>query len=257
MPNYTVKTPNFSYILHVTEKKSPFHTIEFLVGEKDKPCLDASIFLPGIDERLKDVTQIATLHKIDALEQCALQWDEEKSFGTELLYSFIDILSSNFPHVKTIKLSDASYIPCNRRDDTLDLLSYSIALYGKSWYELKAGAYLPLAKYRTIYAKDVKNYIDPSTKAKTPFTDIFGQMIGNTFAREYMGHDISTYETMYEKANTFPEFFQNLSKKIPKRSRCKFFKGWLEFFMNGRVYIGRDWYIDIRNNDVLKNASKG
>lgn len=252
MPNYTVKTPNFSYILSVTEKKSPFHTIEFVVGEKSKPCLEASIFLPDIDEQFKDLAEIATLQKIDALEQCALKWDEEKSFGTELLYSFIEILSSNYPHVKTIKLSDASYIPCNRRDDTLDLLTYSIALYGKTWYELKAGAYLPFATHRTMYEKEVQKYIDPLTKTKTPFTDIFGQMIGNTFTRDYMGNDFSTYETMYTNAHTFPEFFLRLSKKIPKKLRCKFFKGWLEFFINGYVHIGRDWYIDIQNNEILK-----
>lgn len=254
MPEYSVTTPNFSYILQVSEKHTPFHTIEFLVGDAHSPCLSASIFLPGIDERFADIVEIATLHKIDALERCALEWNETKSFGTELLYSFLHILSANFSHIHTIKLSDASYIPCNRgENDTLDLLTYSIALYGKSWYEQKAGTYLSIPKIQTQYEKDIQHYMNPLTKTNTPFNDVFGKILSNTYAREFVGNDIPLYESLYNQSSTFSEFFQKLSKRVPVKDKCTFFKGWLESFLGERVHVGRNWLIDLQSNEILQN----
>jgi hypothetical protein len=251
MFNYHVKTPNFSYTLQVKEKHSPFHTIEFLVGTNDQPCLEASLFLLDNDDALKSILNICTLHKIDAIEKCALEFKEDKSFGTELLYSFINIIKSNFPHITIIKLSDASYIPCNRKDDTLDLLTYSIAIHGKTWYELKSGAYLPTVQQNELYKNTVSKFTDPKTKLNIPFNEILSHMVSTGFTREYIGDDIQMYEYLYNSANTLPEFFSMLSKKIPKTLRCKFFKGWLEYFVGLHVFIGRDWLIDIKNNTLL------
>jgi hypothetical protein len=253
---YHVKTPNFSYILHVKEKTSPFHTIEFTVGESQKPCLDASLFLPDNDSRVQSIINTCTLHKIDAIEQCALEYDQDKSFGTELLYSFINIVTVNFPHINTIKLSDASYIPCNRDDgDTLDLLTYSIALYGQTWYEIKAGARLPPGKLRDLYESNIKTFIDPKTKSNISFSELLSHMLSTSIGREVIGNDILAYEIIYEEKKTLPDFFTALSKKIPKHMKCKFFKGWLEYFIGLHVYVGRDWLIDIRENSVLQNLN--
>lgn len=255
--DYHVKTPHFSYILHVKESTSPFHTKEFIVGsDRHKPCLEASLFFPDNDDRVKSIIHICTLHKIDALEQCALELNKENSFGTELLYSFINIIKVNFPHITIIKLSDASYIPCNREhDDTLDLLTYSIALYGKTWYEMKADAYLPSEKQRKLYKENIESFSDPDTKSKIPFSEILGHMLSSTFVRDYISGDIDTYESLYSQTNTLPEFFLALSKKIPKELKCKFFKGWLEYFIGLHVFIGRDWLIDIKSNSILSNIN--
>lgn len=256
MAAYHVKTPNFSYILNIKEQTSPFHTIEFTVGESQKPCLEASLFLPDNDSRVQSIINTCTLHKIDAIERCALEYDEDKSFGTELLYSFINIVTANYPHITTIKLDDASYIPCNRADgDTLDLLTYSIALYGKTWYEIKAGARLPSEAQRDLYKENIKEFIDPKTKSNIPFSEMLSHMLSTSIGREFIGNDIPTYETMYERSKTLPEFFTALSKKIPKHMKCKFFKGWLEYFIGLHVFIGRDWLINIRENSVLQNLN--
>jgi len=255
MQTYEVKTPHFSYTLHVSEKKTPFHTLDFVVGTAPNTCLTASIFLPDIDTRFIDLIDTCTLHTIDALEECAIKWDEEKSFGTELLYSFISILSANFPHITSIKLHDASYIPCKpHKLDTLDLITYSIALYGKTWYEQKAGAHLFLKKHQIQYETDIANYKHPFTKAKLSFLDMYKRMIINTYTRDIIGSDIKKYEELYDTSDTFPLFFKKLSKDILEENKCKFFKDWLESFVAEYVHIHREWLIPLKVNETLKSV---
>jgi hypothetical protein len=255
MQKYKVKTPHFVYALNVLEKKTPFHTIDFSVGKEPNVCLTASIFLPDIDKSLMDMVDTCTLHTIDALEECAMKWDEKESFGTELLYSFISILSANFPHITKIKLQDASYIPCKpHKKDTLDLITYSIALYGKTWYEQKAAAHLSLKKHQDQYEKEIENYIKPSAKVKIPFLDIYKQMITNTYARDLIGSDIKKYEEFYNTSDTLPIFFKKLSKQIPQENKCKFFKDWLESFIATYVHIHREWIIPFKLNKTLETV---
>lgn len=255
--NYTVKTPHYKYTLNVTKKESTNNTsMNFFIGDNsNKTCLKASLFLPeDIDERLKNVSHICALHKIDALEECALDFDNDHSFGIELLYSFISILKSNFKHITQLHLADMSYIPCNRAEnDTLDLLTYSIALYGASWYEQKAGAYILHEKYRKEYRDDIKNYILPSTKVSLDYNTLYTLISKNKEALEFINGNPELYETMYANSKTFPEFFRKMSNTIPKADKCKIFKDWLEGFIETYVTIHRDWCIDI-NNTVLNNV---
>jgi hypothetical protein len=260
MQSYTVRTPNFVYILHVTERDGPIHKLDFRVGDS-QPCLEGSLLFPDVDPRLSHLVHIASLHKIDALEQCALEYASDKSFGTELLYSFLNILRANFPHIREVRLADSSYIPCNRKtQDNLDLLTYSIALYGKTWYEMRVNARLPKKEYQVKYEEEIANYIHPSTKASIPFSHILGDIaLGNSFAHDYITNTIETYETMYNDSNTFPDFFKKLSNSIPREQRCRFFKGWLEYFIGSYISISRDWVIDIDHpilNNILHTKSR-
>ncbi len=254
-PKYYVKTPHFSYVLHTEPIKSVLNGILLYVGNKENPCLEATVYFPGGDDRLNYLTDEALLSKIDAIEQCALDYDNDESFGSELLFSFINMVKANYKHIKRIRLHDASYIPCNRATgDTLDLLTYSIALYGKTWYESKTGAY-PVGneKVRKLYEESINHFISPELKQITPFAKIYHD-VGAHYARKIIDGSLSTYENMYNSSKTFPEFFKALSKTIPKHDKCKFFKGWLELFVGNYVSFPRDWIIDIESNPVLGNV---
>jgi hypothetical protein len=255
-PPYIVKTPHFSYILNMEQKHSTLNPILFRVGDEKFPCLEATVFMPGGDERLADLVDEAILSKIDAIEQCALEYDDEHSFGTELLFSFINLLKSSYKHVKRLRLHDASYIPCNRSSgETLDLLTYSIATQGKTWYEMKAGAYPdPNVKSSKTYNDEITNFISPEFKHSIPFIKLYSHIAGNNYAKNIIDDSFASYESMYNFANTFPDFFRSLSKAVPKQEKCKFFKGWLEYFVADYVTYPRDWIIDIDNNPTLGNV---
>lgn len=254
---YTVKTPHFIYTLRVEEQLEPFHALKFFVGSLEKPCLEASLYLKDIDPRFADVVHICTLYKIDALQECAIESSDEHSFGTELLYSFLSIIRTNFSHITEMRLTDASYLPCNRTTcDTLDMLTYSIALYGKTWYELKTNAHIRGYPQHNMYYDSVKTYMSPATKFDIPFSQLLKHiMIHNPDTSTKFHNNLSEYETMYNTSATFPEFFRKLSKTVPKDQKCKFFKAWLESFIEKHVHrIVREWTIDLHDNDILKNV---
>ena len=250
---YNVKTQNFTFVLKVQDFPTPVPKRMFFVGDSKGPCLEASVFMPNANPVFKPHECI--LHQIDVLKECVLQGDVEKaSFGTELLYAFINILKSNCPHITQIALTDSSNIPCIRHKDMLDLLSYNIALYGKSWYEMKAGALLSSPAKQSIYETEILNYINPNTKNKFAFDDLFRVVIQhNRFATAHIENNKPHYMKMYESTNTFPEFFKTLKSEIDKQDICKFFKEWMFVWVKQFVHIERDWVIPILINDTLGN----
>jgi hypothetical protein len=230
----------------------PDHKRKFYIGDDTGLCLEASVFMPGVNPMYEP--HICILHKIDALEECAIKDSGEKnaSLGTEVLYAFISILRSNYPHVNKIKLTDTSYIPCNRRNgDTLDLLTYNIALYGQTWYEMKAGAYLPSATKRATYEKDIGVYMKLTTNNYSFDTLYRAINRHNQYAAHKIYQNIETYRAMYTDSKTVPEFLGKLKNTIDPSDKCKFFKGWLEAWLNDFVHIERNWTINIDENPIL------
>ena len=255
--SYIVKTPNYKFVLNVTETMAPVHAKKYIVGDTKTPCLEASVYMPDIDPSLLKFISNASLYKIDALERCALEEPESgnHSFGTELLFAFINIVKANHPYVKTITLSDSSYIPCNRSShDTLDLLTYSIALYGKTWYESKVGAYLESPKDQERYDREIKEYMSEETKSQTNFEELWKSIMKNDFAVQTMYPEFSRYKDMYDSSKTFSAFFISLNTHIPEDQKCRFYKDWLEGFIDSRIVIKRNWKFNIDDNLILGNV---
>ena len=254
---YVVKTPKFKYILKIREIVYPIHKLNYLVGEERGPCLEASVYMPDIDERFQYLISEAHLYRIDALKECMIDSHEDThaSFGTELFYSFLNILKVNHPYVTTVSLQDSSYLPCSR-DDTyiLDLLTYSIACYGKTWYELKANAYLESEKDQTRYNQEISKYMTSVPKDTLQFERFLDKMRKNDFTIEKVYPHLSQLQTVYETAASFPEVFQYLNTLVTKTDKCKFYKVWLEQFIGSFITIKRDWKINITENAILGNV---
>ncbi len=256
-PNITyleLHTPHYKFQMKITKKEDTHTRYYFIVGDDKRPCLEGIITLENksLNSRYNIYNDTAKLIKLDALEECSVEDINQEylntySFGKEMLDAVVFFINSQFPSIKTIRLNDTSYMPCKRdTGDTLDLLTYSIALYKKTWYEERTNAYiLPKEKHEN-YRKQVEEYASKHTKDETTFYHIYHIITDNNiFAADIIRTKMQLYEKMYEESETFPDFFQRLSKTIKREEKCRFFKGWLESFIHNKITVTREWNFDI------------
>lgn len=259
---YTVrKTANYEYELHFALKASRngYTSAHMYVGDPKNPCLSISLnLMDSLANNRFDASEfsIAYLNKIKSMKECILSGtDSTSSFAKEIMHDAFHVLRMNYPHIHHIKLTDSSFIPCGE-NDTLDLLHYSVALYGKTWYELNYDAYFVPRDAFIEYKCKVYEYSKKETKPKwTEFIRLIYTSL-NPFARDYFDENTITIKDMYELSTTYPEFFRKLSDSVPRPDKCTFFRGWLESFIETFVIIPRTWYIDLYNVSV-KSKRKG
>ena len=259
-------TSHYNFELVLKETRTPLHMFSYIVGNKDKPCLEGNIILENTsnNNRFDSMENTATLIKIDALQECSLndindEYMEKYSFGTELLDSLIFFINSQFPSIMSMSLNDASYIPCIREsNDTLDLLIYSIALYKKTWYENKLNAYIkPKEKYNT-YRKQVELYGSKETKQSLDFIDIYKLVQhASEFTKNIFNTRYEEFESIFKKTETLPDFFKSISNRIERNKKCRFFKDWLERFITSYIHIERTWYFDLFPKIEIFDDKKG
>ena len=255
----------------------------FLVGDTTDPCLSMSIQTEEYRNVFgKKFTETAHLMNIKNLRDCLYdevpdEIYERGSFhgvldtprgatlsqigselrARELLDSVIEYTRTNYPYVKRFKLSDKSYIPCGD-NDTNDLLTYSIALYGKTWYEMKYNAYMEPPGLFSIYRTEVTKYCSKETKSKITW-DVFMNkyiLLGLPFVIEKIGNNYAHYERMFNSSDTFPDFFVKLNKEVEKKDKCIFFKFWLEQFIASQIRIHREWFINLHQSRQIGGKRK-
>lgn len=257
-----VKTEHYEFKLTISYDPA-IHTVTFLVGDETNPCLQVLINIPAQpgdvkNERFRDMfdssSHMATLSHVKGLTECARNEITENylashSFGLELIQAAVFLIGKLFPFVKKIRLNDSSHIPCGGHafNDTVDLLIYSIALYGKTWYEKKFNAYID---YPTIYARykdQIANYTSKEMKNSITFLSIANliQSRGSNYAKLQLRSQYDTWRHMFETSDTLPAFFIQLMSTIPRNEKCKFLKGWIEPFIDSKVTIFRDWVFDM------------
>ena len=269
MSAYTIircTTPHYKFDMHVKETLNRLRTFSFRVGDLAKPCLDGVITLENLtkNDRLNGMKNTATLGQIEALMECSLdeitaEYMEQYSFGSELLDAILFFIHQQFETIDRVRLTDTSYIPCIRdASETLDLLTYSIALYGKTWYEQKKNAHLEPVEKHMRYRQQVEEYMSVDKKTNMTWDEMHHLMqIGTNYTKDMLEHHDAEYKSMFNGSPTLPDFFKTLSKTIPRKDKCKFFKKWLENFIMAHVMIERIWYIDLYPKmEVIQIQSK-
>lgn len=252
----TVLRNHFSFIMTITETKhSAFDSYTFEIGKDPTPCLKLYVIIPNSnDEHIIAASTTANLLNLETLLECSLEdinenYMRKHGFATEILATVDHIVKTHFPHVKYIDLYDASYMPCNRAiDERLDLLTYSVALYGKTWYEIKCKAYPKNPASRNKYKTQMANYISPGFKSKFEADKFLLENITlkpNTYAQIFLQTKYEEIKASFQKANTFPEFFKSLRDMIPQDKKCRFFDRWLKSFIEEYVKIDRTWQYDV------------
>ena len=258
-----VKTNHYEFPMTFKELHTP-HMFRFRVGEEMHPCLEFNVMMPDVPEYFQKDIYTVFLGKVDTLESCISneitnEYMEKYSLGKELIGVVIKTIKKHFKYVKNIELKDASYIPCNRaHNESLDLLTYSIALYGETWYEKTFGA-RPAYDYEDYRAK-VTKYMSPDFKKSIDFKQLLLIIIktNNDYARELIYSNFEYYEDLYNKMNTLPDFFRKIAKEVDKKDKCKLFKSWLEYFIKDKIFNGRHidqkWVISIHHEGGLRRG---
>lgn len=244
----------FNVLIKKNYNKDLYYSQYLEVGNPDTHCLSLTINTVEAAEKIgPESIKTAGLSNIEALYEC-VEGDAEKlfeqySFGKELLEWVINYIKTNFPHVKYLQLDDISYIPCNRRlDDKLDLLSYNIALYCKTWYELNFSAFILNKNTYDRYKRNIEIYRSPETKAGISWEKFYLKNVTNQYTSEIIKNNEEYYRNMYNDSDTFPAFFRTLSKTIKKEDKCNFFKWWLQNFISSFINITRRWVIQLKQD---------
>jgi hypothetical protein len=249
------QTAHYNFQLTLKETTNKYYRgFYFFVGNKEDPCLEGDIRLECLinNIRYKESEYTAFFHKINALTECAQnditdEYLQKYSFGQELLDAIVFYMNAKFNKINNVRLVDTSYIPCGRKNqDQLDLLTYSIALYKKTWYEERLNAYMLPNENYINYRRQVEIYASKETKNNMPF-DLFLEIhLRNEYSKDIIYNNYDLYENLYKISETFPEFFQKISRTIQRENKCKFFKGWLEKFIANYVSLGdRVWYFNL------------
>lgn len=251
----TVQRDKFRFDMKITKSDDMgYESYTFEVGDT-QPCLKLYVRVPKIDdERFIKSGAVASLLNIEALIECSLEdinenYVRKHGFGSEILATVDHIVKTYFPHVKHISLNDTSYMPCNRAlNDRMDLLTYSVALYGKTWYEIKVHAYLSDPIRQTKYNEEVAKYMSTEFK-KTFDADTFliekMKLSSNLYIQNELKTRYDEIKSLFVKANTFPQFFQSLRDSISEKQKCKFFNDWLQLFISEHIAIHRTWQYDV------------
>ena len=224
-------TPHYQFEMSLTERKGILHTYHFLVGDVAKPCLEGFVNLESTNNRLRHSANTAHLTKIDALQECSLndisdEYMATNSFGSELLDTVLFFINSQFPSVETVSFTDTSYIPCIREsNETVDLLTYSVALYKKTWYEEKINAYIkPKEKY-DAYRQQVERYASKERKSGMHYEDIL-QLVrkGSAFSRDYFEKIMKPWSYVLLNPIHCPTFLRKLVVLFREKINVRFLK---------------------------------
>ena len=97
------QTPHYTFQMKITKKEDNNVRYNFMVGDKEHPCLEGIITLENksLNSRYNIFNNTAKLIKLDALEECSVEDINQEylnthSFGKEMLDALIFFINSQF-----------------------------------------------------------------------------------------------------------------------------------------------------------------
>jgi hypothetical protein len=249
----TTKHYTFQVQLHYRYFNKKCTSVHMYIGSHGNQCFSLSLPFVMKDDYSSN-ENIAHLSSIKRIRDC-LDVDvsdevwNSNSLAVEIMNCILDILRFDFPHIKFITLEDDSQLECSANPlDKLDLLYYSVATTGKTWYEKNFQAYTVPRDQFVEYKCKVRDFQSQSTKEKTLFEEIqaFVFRKGTHEAFTVWKERDTEFRGIYADSKTFSEFFTGLNKILPKDQKCSLYKEWIKHFVV--KYIGeieRKWVIPV------------
>ena len=186
--------------------------------------------------------------------ECALNVPLDKGNGTILMIkTLLEYLYIQLPMLTEIEFEDKSNIECatetemqkkskNMKKGTnvfpIPLYYFSIAFNGETWYEKHFDARQSVKEKHDNYKKQIQQLLH-STVLKNDISFIDFLRISQPPLEI-----VDELENIYEKTETFGEFFQ----KIPKKDRCRLVRDWISTFIHyflKDVFSNTDWILPL------------
>jgi hypothetical protein len=245
--NFIVKTPKYDFNLTISYNIRDEELISqtLFIGCNENSCV-IIINIPSILDRN---SRYYNMYRPNVAKIPYLFYDS--GYGIRyMIKTIFKIVKDRYIHIDTFEFDDESKIKCilNGSNNEISLAHYSVALYGKTWYERNFNAELKDNDDKIKYKNAVKIFSDPTKKLPFPFA----------FADYYYGEDrikFDKFENIYNKTNTYNEFFIKLKEEYNEKFR-EITVDWLDNFVNkllGWNYLNSTWVIKI--NNVNTNVS--
>ena len=229
--NYHYTIPDSEILKEPISPLATSYTLLF--GGKQRGCVEIHVLNPyKIDKRLlvKDINpEIAKIVSILSEESCSIAGNLQKGHDTMLMVNTaLNIIKRLFNWVIYFRFQDTSRKDCEplKNSPSVSLSSYSIALYGKTWYEKNFKAIVENKEDRMVYKNDLKKLNNPDYKTDTEWW---------YFKNRYLNDNnvnINIIKECYEQSKTFREFFDRLHYLIlDKKELCLTLQPWIEKFI--------------------------
>lgn len=220
----------------VVKKQFYGYTIK-IGGDKYGDCINISISIEN------DIVTKAKIAHIESEPECGVGSILDDGDTANFIKAALQFCKHIFPSLERIEFDDMSNIDCGTSKNVkpprhpelpFSLAHFSLAKYGKTWYEDKFGA-------KMINEEAYKQYRNAATILESPIGIDFHTFILKATPTD---EQVTLLEKFFDSTLTWNAFF----RKIPKQLQCFSLYGWLPSFINSllnNTYRHNGWYIDI------------
>jgi len=171
--------------------------------------------------------------------------------GKECMDGILDAIRTQHPAVRTVEIYENTYLyGMMPNKETMDLSAYSVALYGKTWYEMNWNAE-PKNPYNECrnpseYHAQVEYYVSKDTKLSMEWPDMYCSILmSSIYTNDMLSLHDRLFEEIFHSTSTIPEFFIKMSTIIPSDKRICFFQYWLASFINRYITFDNIWIVTL------------
>lgn len=206
-------------------------------GRNYGDCINISVY---INEKREPIH--AKLSHIQSEVECSFDSILKENDSVHFLTASLQFCKQRFPGIQGFGFDDMSNIDCGksknntpprRFEKPFSLAHFSLAKYGKTWYELKFGARMSNKELYSTYRQHTQIL-------NQPIQMTFDELIRKSLCSS---HQITKLEPYFSPSKTWHEFFNS----IPNHEQCYVLLNWLPEFMNillSGTYHPTSWVID-------------
>ena len=218
---YSIQVQDSTYIL---TKRWSDSSILLYIGGKYNYCLECQLFTDkSFMASFTDIT-LGDLPHVYYEEECRLDAPFLRGIDTRrILYLVISYIQNTYPTIRGLTFTDKSYRDCDD-GQTVDLAILYYLIYKKTWYMSVLGAEFVNEQDRFKFEKAEAAF--DATKGKMPWDGF------KDFITVKLPIPEDEMKSMYDKAETWQEFFSTLRDAIMVSKFCIFISPWIKTFWN-------------------------